>query len=183
MNKELALESRIKEPVTLGNLRDVIKEAIEAGGYLTKEKLEEDTECAYNYYYSNNAIMIAFANLLGLQDKLYALRNGMLELPNIKRKDCEIVSDSSGKIWEILLHKLDNGLWVARTYSLDSIFERNLRLSPGISKIYPSKEAALRYEAQNLLDYRLKDKNLRAPEYAPYADKAIKEAERLGEIR
>lgn len=93
MNKELALESRIKEPVTLDNLRDVIKEAIEAGGYLTKEKLEEDTERAYNYHYSNNAIMIAFANFLGLEGRLYALRNGMLELPNIKRKDCEIVSD------------------------------------------------------------------------------------------
>ena len=183
MNKELALESRIKEPVSLGNLRDVIREAIEAGGYLTKEKLEEDTECVYNFRFDANTRMIAWAGLLGLQDKLYAQVNGMLMLPNIKRKDCEIVSDSSGYIWEILLHKLDNGLWVARTYSLDSIFERNLRLSPGISKIYPSKEAALRYEAQDLLDYRLKDKNLRAPEYAPYADKAIKEAERLGGVK
>lgn len=183
MNKELALESRIKEPVTLDNLRDVIREAIEAGGYLTKEKLEEDTECAYNYYYSNNAIMIAFANLLGLNEKLYALSNGQLVLPSIKREDCEIITDSSGYIWEILLHKLDNGLWGARTYSFDYMFERDLYLFPGISKIYPSREAALRYEAQDLLDYRLKDKNLRAPEYAPYAEQAIKEAERLGEIR
>lgn len=182
MSKELALECRIKEPVTLGNLRDVIKEAIEAGGYLTKEKLEEDTECAYNYYYSNNAIMIAFANLLGLQDKLYALRNGMLELPNIKRKDCEIVSDSSGKIWEILLHKLDNGLWIAHTDTYSVVGYWAIYLEPYACKIYPSREAALRYEAQYFLNCynTIETKN---PKWAPYLEQAIKDAEKLGGIR
>lgn len=182
MSKELALECRIKEPVTLGNLRDVIKEAIEAGGYLTKEKLEEDTECAYNYYYSNNAIMIAFANLLGLQDKLYALRNGMLELPNIKRKDCEIVSDSSGKIWEILLHKLDNGLWIAHTDTYSVVGYWEIFLKPYACKIYPSREAALRYEAQYFLNCynTIETKN---PKWAPYLEQAIKDAEKLGGIR
>lgn len=172
-----------KEPVTLDNLRDVIKEAIEADGYWTKEKLEEDVEFEYNYRFDVNARMIAFANLLGLQDKLYANINGKLMLPNIKRKDCEIVSDSSGKIWEILLHKLDNGLWVARTYSFDSMFERDLYLFPGISKIYPSREAALRYEAQSFLNYRLIGEYLCMPEYLPYATRAIKEAEKLGGVK
>nr|DAI52529.1 MAG TPA: hypothetical protein [Caudoviricetes sp.] len=182
MSKELALQCRIKEPVTLDNLRDVIKEAIEAGGYLTEEKLEEDTECAYNYYYSNNAIMIAFANLLGLEGKLYALRNGMLELPNIKRKDCEIVSDSSGNIWEILLHKLDNGLWIAHTNTYSVVGYWAIFLEPYACRIYPSREAALRYEAQYFLNSynTIETKN---PKWAPYLEQAIDEAKKLGEIR
>lgn len=181
MSKELALESRIKEPVTLDNLREVIKEAIKAGGYLTEEKLEEDTECAYNYYYNNNAIMIAFANLLGLEGKLYAQRSGKLELPNIKRKDCEIITDSSGRIWEILLHEFDNGLCVACTNALDFVGDFSILLEPYACKIYPSREAALRYEAQRFLYYH--STKLDEPRWAPYADKAIEEAEILGGVR
>lgn len=179
--EELALECRIKEPVTLGNLREVIKEAIEAGGYLTEEKLEEDVECAYNYYYSNNAIMIAFANLLGLDGKLYARRSGKLELPNIKREDCEIITDNSGRIWEILLHELDNGLCVACTNALAFVGDFSIQLEPYACKIYPSREAALRYEAQRFLYYH--SNKLDEPRWAPYAEQAIKEAERLGGIR
>ena len=181
MSKELALESRIKEPVTLDNLREVIKEAIEAGGYLTEEKLEEDVECAYNYRYSNNAIMIAFANLLGLNEKLYALGNGQLVLPPIKREDCEIITDSSGKIWEILLHEFDNGLCVACTNALSFMGDFSIHLKPYACKIYPSREAAVRYEAQYFLNYNtIEAKN---PLWAPYADKAIEEAEKLGGVR
>lgn len=184
MSKELALECRIKEPVTLDNLRAVIKEAIEAGGYLTEEKLEEDVECAYNYYYSNNAIMIAFANLLGLDGKLYARRSGKLELPNIKREDCEIITDSSGMIWEILLHELDNGLCLARTHEFDFRPYWGIQLSPYMCNIYPSREAAIRCEAQLFLDYVLENTSkLENPMWAPYADKAIEEAEKLGGVR
>lgn len=181
MSNELALECRIKEPVSLGNLREVIKEAIEAGNYLTKEKLEEDTECAYNYYYSDNAIMIAFANLLGLEGKLYALSNGQLVLPPIKREDCEIITDSSGKIWEILLHEFDNGLCVACTNALSFMGDFSIHLKPYACKIYPSREAAVRYEAQRFLYYH--SNKLDEPRWAPYAEQAIKEAERLGGIR
>ena len=174
-----------KEPVTLDNLREVIKEAIEAGGYLTEEKLEENTERLYNYRYSNNAIMIAFANLLGLNEKLYALSNGQLVLPLIKREDCEIITDSSGRIWEILLHQLDNGLWVARTNNFDWVCKMDISLSPEISRIYPSREAALRYEAQHFINFIYEDETdkLENPIWKPYAEQAIEDAERLGAIR
>lgn len=187
MSKELALESRIKEPVSLGNLREVIKEAIEAGGYLTEEKLEEDTECLYNYFYRNNAIMIAFANLLGLNEKLYFSRNsGKLELPNIKRKDCEIISDSSGRIWEILLHQLDNGLWLSCMNEFEDVGRYSIRLAPYNCMIYPSREVALRYEAQEFLDsyFNLTSMSkLEDSEYEPYIKQANEEAEKLGGIR
>lgn len=186
MTKELALECRIKEPVTLDNLREVIKEAIKAGGYLTEEKLEEDVECAYNYRYSNNAIMIAFANLLGLNEKLYALGNGQLVLPTIKREDCEIITDSSGRIWEILLHQLDNGLWVARTHNFEFMNYRPIDLAPYQCNIYPSREAALRYEAQHFINrfiYEDETDKLENPIWKPYAEQAIEDAEKLGEIR
>lgn len=176
----------IKETVSLGNLREVIKEAIKAGGYLTKEKLEEDTECAYNYYYSNNAIMIAFANLLGLEGKLYARRSGKLELPNIKRKDCEIITDSSGRIWEILLHQLDNGLWLSCMNEFEDVGRYSIRLAPYNCMIYPSREAALRYEAQEFLDSYFNStimSKLEDSEYEPYIKQANEEAEKLGGIR
>lgn len=187
MTKELALECRIKEPVTLDNLREVIKEAIKAGGYLTEEKLEEDTECLYNYSFRNNAIMIAFANLLGLNEKLYLSRNsGKLMLPNIKREDCEIISDSSGMIWEILLHQLDNGLWLSCMNEFEYVGRYSIRLAPYNCMIYPSREAALMYGAQEFLDSYFNSNimsKLEDSEYEPYIKQANEEAEKLGEIR